>query len=493
MLGNGKAVSDYAMVSPELLPHVLQLQVLAWHPAALFTDHATLHLEMSIPSMQPQRGAAEQPPAQPGQADRQPAPQLRQFLPPRYPEQLAAAVEALTRLCDQLSALADAADAASSVADLDAVSAWLSEVVCSALAAGGRREKRQGRPQSQPKPKLPRHLPQEFGIRQLRRSARQAIASGDAAQQAAARQQLKRAARKAHRAASRLRGKAHEALMCSDPSAFFRPFNRAAKVMSAIPTDTLVRHFCTLLGGDQPPEPPPEPPPAAMAAAHEQQADGQACVPEHQMPRNPHLCSPAHAPCSSARLSVFCAANPAAAEGSPQQAAVAAAAVGPHSGSPSDSSPASRQQEEQLGSLKARMHAPFTASEVAAHSRQLKNRKAVAGSLPPWFLKAAAAQLAPAIAALSNAWVRLGQLPAADALSLITAIPKPGAAADSCDGLRGIAVGILPAKLFACMLERRISDWAEASGSRAAGQFGFRRQRSTAQAALVLRTILDLT
>ncbi len=238
VLGNGKAVSDYAMVSPELLPHILQLQVLAWHPAVLFTDHATLHLEMSIPSEQPQRGAAEQPPAQPGQAEWQPAPQLRQFLPPRGPEQMAAAVEALTGLCDQLSALADAADAASSVADLDAVSAWFSEAVCSALAAGGLREKRQQR--SQTKPNLPRHLRQEFGIRQLRRAARQARTTGDAAQQAAARQQLKRAARKAHRAASRLRGEAHEALMCSDPSAFFRPFNKAAKVMSASPTDTLL-------------------------------------------------------------------------------------------------------------------------------------------------------------------------------------------------------------------------------------------------------------
>lgn len=66
-----------------------------------------------------------------------------------------------------------------------------------------------------------------------------------------------------------------------------------------------------------------------------------------------------------------------------------------------------------------------------------------------------------------------------------------GAAPDSCDGLRGIAVGTLPAKLFACIMERRISDLAEASVSRAACQFGFRRQRSTGQAAQVLRTLQD--
>jgi hypothetical protein len=137
------------------------------------------------------------------------------------------------------------------------------------------------------------------------------------------------------------------------------------------------------------------------------------------------------------------------------------------------------------------MRAPFTASEVAADARRVKPRKAVAGSLPPWFLKAAASQLAPALAAQFNAWVRVGQLPATEALSIVNPIPKAGAEPGSCDGLRGIAVGTLPAKLFAMILERRLSDWAEASGSRAAGQFGFRRRRSTAQAALVLRTLQD--
>jgi len=72
-------------------------------------------------------------------------------------------------------------------------------------------------------------------------------------------------------------------------------------------------------------------------------------------------------------------------------------------------------------------------------------------------------------------------------------LPHPQAGCDNgnCDGLRGIAAGTLEAKLFACIMEQRISDWAKASGSRAAGQFGFRRQRSIAQAALVLRCLQD--
>ncbi|KAL4450596.1 hypothetical protein ABPG77_000952 [Micractinium sp. CCAP 211/92] len=139
----------------------------------------------------------------------------------------------------------------------------------------------------------------------------------------------------------------------------------------------------------------------------------------------------------------------------------------------------------------ARMHAPFTAADVAANCRRLYSRKGVAGSLAPWFLKAASNQLATALAVLFDAWVQIGTLSAADALSIISPIPNSGAQPGSLDGLRCIAVGTLPAKLSACILEQCVSDWAEASSSRAAGQFGFRRRRSTAQATLVLRALQD--
>ncbi|KAI3436401.1 hypothetical protein D9Q98_005818 [Chlorella vulgaris] len=49
----------------------------------------------------------------------------------------------------------------------------------------------------------------------------------------------------------------------------------------------------------------------------------------------------------------------------------------------------------------------------------------------------------------------------------------------------------MPAKLFEVLLEERMSDWAEASGIRASGQFGFRRQSGTAHAALILSTLQD--
>ena len=83
----------------------------------------------------------------------------------------------------------------------------------------------------------------------------------------------------------------------------------------------------------------------------------------------------------------------------------------------------------------------------------------------------------------------MGQLATPDALSIIAPILKPGG--DPTSSLRGIAIGTMAAKLYAAILEQRISDWAEASNFRAAGQFGFRRLRGTAQAALVLRALRD--
>jgi hypothetical protein len=121
------------------------------------------------------------------------------------------------------------------------------------------------------------------------------------------------------------------------------------------------------------------------------------------------------------------------------------------------------QLQHRLGVLSTAKHAAFTAAQVAAACQLVERRKSVAGSLPPWFLKAATTELA----AQFNAWVRVSQLPASVALSLVDPIPKPGAAAGSLDGLHGIAVGTMPAKPFAVLLKERVSGWAEASGVRA--------------------------
>ena len=116
------------------------------------------------------------------------------------------------------------------------------------------------------------------------------------------------------------------------------------------------------------------------------------------------------------------------------------------------------------------------------------------GPLAPWLLKPACGQLAPLISSELNAWRRVGRLPFGDASSSLALVPKPrkpGSAPPGPADLRGIAVGALLAKLYAAGLERRVSDHAEAAGVHAEGQFGFRRRRSTEQAILALRTVME--
>jgi hypothetical protein len=118
------------------------------------------------------------------------------------------------------------------------------------------------------------------------------------------------------------------------------------------------------------------------------------------------------------------------------------------------------------------------------------------------------------LAAQFNAWQRLGRLPPSDALSIIIPIPKADGDPSSCSSLRGIAVGsqaiyhhlgAAPAQLGRGQRQQgrkkerkkeKIRPGAcieEASWilSRAEGQLGFRRKRSTAQAVFVLRALQD--
>ena len=143
-----------------------------------------------------------------------------------------------------------------------------------------------------------------------------------------------------------------------------------------------------------------------------------------------------------------------------------------------------------LAALRARMEAPFTTAEVLALARRTPQRKAVSGPIPPWLFRPAVQALAPLAAAEFNSWTRAGRLPPGDAHSTIALVPKVSSPASPAD-LRGIAVGALLAKLYAAGLERRVTDYAEAAGQHAEGQFGFRRERSTEHAILALRTVVE--
>ena len=134
----------------------------------------------------------------------------------------------------------------------------------------------------------------------------------------------------------------------------------------------------------------------------------------------------------------------------------------------------------------------FTEAEVAAATKRTPAAKSVTAPLPPWLLKAAPESLVPS-SPPSYAWHRAGCLPAQDALSVTSPTLKPGADPAVYASYRGIAVGSLPAKLYASILERQLSDWAEAGNRRAEGQYGFRRQRGTAHPAFILHTLIAQT
>jgi len=59
------------------------------------------------------------------------------------------------------------------------------------------------------------------------------------------------------------------------------------------------------------------------------------------------------------------------------------------------------------------------------------------------------------------------------------------------DNYRGITVGPVIAKLFAMVLESRLSSWAERKGIRARGQTGFRQDYRNTDNLFVLQTLID--
>jgi hypothetical protein len=75
-------------------------------------------------------------------------------------------------------------------------------------------------------------------------------------------------------------------------------------------------------------------------------------------------------------------------------------------------------------------------------------------------------------------------------MGVIHALFKSGDAS-SVDNYRGITVGPVIAKLFAMVLESRLSSWAERKGIQARGQAGFRQDYRTTDNLFVLQTLID--
>lgn len=547
--GRAQSVVDYFVASASLLPLVSGLDVLPDHTASQLSDHALLHLTVRCPPPQPQ---PPEPPW-PCSAARQSAAAQRQFR--LDAERLADAVEALEGLSMQLAALADAADAAGDQAATQGVATRFSEVVCSALEKAHMREMvfggQLGKRQQQGRRPLPRHIRRQFGVAEARQAKRRTQVGS--MEWARAKKALKRHVRQAHRAARGLCGEKLEQLAQADPIGFYLRYRGKPRATLGPTALAVFQHFERLLGGaatteatgdaGEPVATPAATTPNGVLNTTPVFVDATTptfnpilsqitnlaspCVPQHShtstLTSNPtptHIANPTptcvlkHNHTSTPTLTltptsacVFqhrqndsnlqdstALATAGAGHGSSRSEAASVAAVSsnqPAAQLPATQSSSPAQRTPCLASLAANMHGPFRVAEVSALARRVRGRKSVAGSLPPWLLKAAVPQLAPALTAQFNAWGRVGQLPASEGVSIINPIPKPGGDPNSCDSLRGIAVGTLAAKLYASVLEVRVSEWAEASGSRASGQFGFRRKRSTGQAAFMLRTLQE--
>jgi len=59
------------------------------------------------------------------------------------------------------------------------------------------------------------------------------------------------------------------------------------------------------------------------------------------------------------------------------------------------------------------------------------------------------------------------------------------------DNYRGIMVGLILAKLFTMILDKRLSKWAEQHGLRAKGQARFRKDYRTTDQLFILRTLIE--
>ena len=150
----------------------------------------------------------------------------------------------------------------------------------------------------------------------------------------------------------------------------------------------------------QPALPPAAPLPATSPAT---------ALPAHtSATTHPSPAPPATSPTTAASIA---APQPALPPAAPPPATSPATALPAHTSATTHPSPAppatspttaasTAATQPDVTTLAARLGSPITPAEVAAFASQAKPRKAVAGELPPWFLKAAAEQLAPVLAAV---------------------------------------------------------------------------------------------
>ena len=138
----------------------------------------------------------------------------------------------------------------------------------------------------------------------------------------------------------------------------------------------------------------------------------------------------------------------------------------------------------------ATLDADVTEAEVAAAIRKLSASSSCLGPLRAVLIKAARDVVTPVLARLFTGLLRSGLFPANWSLGVITSIFKKGDPADP-NNYRGITVGHVLGKLYAIVLNARLSPWLEAHGKRASGQAGFRPGFQTVDNCFILRALVE--
>lgn len=193
-------------------------------------------------------------------------------------------------------------------------------------------------------------------------------------------------------------------------------------------------------------------------------------------------------PPSAEQQAVATAMAKATAAAAAETAAAAAATVSPPSNVSSSaplSSPSPAPNQEGIS-----LNADFTTVDVLEACKKLSSNSGCLGPLKAVLIKAAKGVLAPVLAKLFTAVFRSGSVPRDWLLGAITAIHKKGDVMDP-NNYRGITVGHVLGKLYALMLNLRLSAWAEANKIRAVGQAGFRRGHRTTDNCFVLRALVE--
>jgi hypothetical protein len=141
--------------------------------------------------------------------------------------------------------------------------------------------------------------------------------------------------------------------------------------------------------------------------------------------------------------------------------------------------------------LAAALNQEVSAKEVQAGLAAMKNgRAADIYGMTADLLKAAIEVLSPVITMVFNRLFRAGVFPEDWNVGLLVPIFKKGDVDDP-GNYRLITIGPILGKLYARVVNRRMTEWAERCRYRAVGQAGFRPKQSTVDQLFVLNTITE--